>query len=79
MPVPNPVGRVHPSEPRAVKVRNNLDVSDIHSAVTGTMNIYTQSYLEAQAIINAWDEITAAVDAKVTEIFAAVSIAEPED
>jgi hypothetical protein len=54
---PDPIGPISFSEPRAVQVRSPKKVSDIHSAVSGMVNIYTDTKIEAEAIIAAWPVI----------------------
>ena len=53
MSVPDPIGPVHYSEPRAVRIRLR-DEKEPHSAVHGDMNIEVESMKEASAVIAAW-------------------------
>lgn len=45
------------SEPRAVQVRAPGNVSEIHSAVSGTIAVYAETKLEADAVLAAWPVI----------------------
>lgn len=68
MPTPLPVGRVRFTLPRAVQVREPDEVKVQHSAVHGTIAIYTDSISEAQTVIDRWEDIMQAVNEKVTEM-----------
>ncbi|HPE52982.1 MAG TPA: hypothetical protein PK852_02585 [Mesotoga prima] len=65
---PDPMGRVHYNQARAVQVREPENLNLVHSAVSGTLNVYTDTRLEAKAIIDGWEEIIRAVHLKVEEI-----------
>ncbi|QDH84921.1 hypothetical protein SEA_Phreeze_57 [Mycobacterium phage Phreeze] len=60
-------GPVQFSEPRAVRVREP-ETQDQHSAVHGTLAIYTDSLTESHAVLRAWPEIMAAVAEKAREV-----------
>lgn len=68
MSVPKPIGVVHFDEPRALKVRNPENLSDIHSAVHSNIYVYTDSKVEADLLLQKWDEIMSAANAKAQEI-----------
>lgn len=59
MPVPTPVGRIHPNEPRAVMVRDPENQGAPHSAIRGDINIYTDNKKEADYLLEKWPEIVA--------------------
>lgn len=62
------VGRIRYTDPRAVKVRAENNVSEIHSSVYTTLAIYTNTQTETQVILDNWDEIVSAIDVKVNEV-----------
>lgn len=68
MATPPPIGRVRYTEPRGVQVREPDDVKQMHSAVHGSVAVYTDSLTEAQVIIAGWSEIMQAVNQKVVEL-----------
>ncbi|AAN02116.1 helicase [Mycobacterium phage Barnyard] len=61
-------GKILASEPRAVRVRMPEDQSSAHSAVHGSIDILTNSTLEARKIMAAWPEIANALALKVEEV-----------
>lgn len=65
---PLPIGRIHYNPARAVQVREPENISLVHSAVSGTLNVYVDSHKEAHAVIAGWSEIIKAVSAKVEEL-----------
>jgi hypothetical protein len=67
--MPNPIGAVHYTFPRAVMARDPQDLSSSHSAVSGQLIIYTDTKLQADSVINRWDEIMQGVNDKIMEIF----------
>ncbi len=68
MPTPDPIGRIRYTEPRAVYVRESNDVINIHSAVHGTVAVYTDTYTQAQALVGRWPELMTVINDKVAEI-----------
>lgn len=68
MPTPEPIGRIRFTQPRAVYVREAGDVENIHSAVHGTMAVYTDSYSQAEQVMTAWNTLMTAFNEKVEEI-----------
>lgn len=66
--VPKPIGVVHFDEPRAVKVRNPENLSDVHSAVHSNVYVYTDSKVETDLLLEKWDEIMAVANEKAREI-----------
>ncbi|AKU45360.1 hypothetical protein MADRUGA_70 [Mycobacterium phage Madruga] len=65
MSTPEPIGPVYFSEPRAVKIREPENLTAIHSAVHGELNIVTDSVLETKSIMENWSLIMQAVSEKV--------------
>jgi hypothetical protein len=61
-------GRVRYSPARGVSVREPGNIKNTHSAVSGSIAIYTDTLVETQQIIDCWDEIIQAANAKVEEI-----------
>lgn len=68
MPTPAPIGRVRFTEARAVQVREAGDVKAVHSAVYGTVAVYTDTLTETQSLIDNWNEVMQAVNQKIVEI-----------
>lgn len=68
MPTPDPIGRIRFTEPRAVYVRESNDVENIHSAVHGTVAVYTDTYTQAQQLVSRWPELMTAINEKVEQI-----------
>jgi hypothetical protein len=68
------IGPLHYSEARAVKVREPEDLNTVHSAIHGEIAVYTDSRLEADAVLAGWPDIMAAASAKAEEILAAVPV-----
>ena len=68
MPTPAPIDPIHFSEPRAVKIREPENLSAMHSAVHGDMNVLTQSMTETNAIIENWSLIMQAAADKAAEV-----------
>lgn len=68
MSTPPPIGRIRYTEARAVQVREPDDIKQTHSAVHGSVAVYTDSITEAQVIITGWSEIMQAMNEKVVEI-----------
>ena len=71
MSVPDPIQEIHFSEPRTVKVRSSEDSGGLHSAVHGDMNVYTETVIETQAILEQWNDIMSAAADKAHEILTA--------
>ena len=63
-----PIGRVRFTLPRAVQVREPGDVKETHSAVHGTIAVYTDSMTETNSVIDNWEEIIHAMGEKINEI-----------
>lgn len=68
MSTPEMIGRIRYTEPRAVYVREGDNVEDIHSAVHGSIAVYTDNYAQAQKLLAAWVQLVTAFNAKVDEI-----------
>lgn len=68
MATPEMIGRIRYTEPRAVYVREGNNVEDVHSAVHGTVAVYTDTYVQAQQIMAAWVQLITAFNLKVDEI-----------
>lgn len=75
MPTPAPIDPIRFSEPRAVKIREPENLSAMHSAVHGDMNVLVESQLEAEAILAAWRVIMQAAADKAQEILSAFHVA----
>lgn len=54
--------------PRAVNVRQGDAMTDTHSAVHGTVAVYTDTLTETQAILANWEEVIHAIGEKINEI-----------
>lgn len=67
MPTPQ-IGRVRYVLPRAVNVRQGDGMTDTHSAVHGTVAVYTDTMTETQAIMANWEEVIHAIGEKINEI-----------
>lgn len=67
MPTPQ-IGRVRYVLPRAVNVRQGDAMTDTHSAVHGTVAVYTDTLTETQAILANWEEVIHAIGEKINEI-----------
>lgn len=70
-------GRTEFSPARALKTRVD-NVDDVRSMVSGSFNVYTDTMIQAQALMNMWPTVAEAVDAKVAEIISSIS-ADPGD
>lgn len=71
-PIPEPIGAVHYERPRAGLVHDdptNLN-SELHLVVRSPLVVYTKTQLQANAIIQNWEEIMKVVADKVDEVFA---------
>lgn len=66
------IGVIRYSPARGVMVREPGEVTNVHSAVSGTVAVYTETLTQSQALINAWDEIIAAANEKAVEILSRV-------
>lgn len=64
------IGNTRYSPARAAQVREAGNVDATHSAVAGDVAVYVDSMTEANALIEAWPEVMAAVNDKVVEILA---------
>lgn len=62
------IGRVRYNPARGVQIREENDLSQMHSAVSGQIAVYTDSFTETQFILENWDEIIQAANDKVAEI-----------
>lgn len=67
MPTPQ-IGRVRYVLPRAVNVRQGDTMTETHSAVHGTVAVYTDTLTETQAILANWEEVIHAIGEKINEI-----------
>lgn len=67
MPTPQ-IGRVRYVLPRAVNVRQGDAMTDTHSAVHGTVAVYTDTLTETQVILANWEEVIHAIGEKINEI-----------
>ena len=67
------IGRTEYSPARALQMRVT-NVDDVHGMVAGSFNIYTDTMIQAQVLINAWPSIAEVIDAKVTEILANITV-----
>lgn len=68
MSIPDPIEPVHFSEPRAVLVRESGNLSNVHSAVSGNLNVYAENQSECNEIISRWREIMQVAADKANEI-----------
>lgn len=69
MATPTPIGQVHYSEPRAVQIRDRPeDLTHTATAISGTVNIVSETVLDRQKILAGWSEIVEAINMKVHEI-----------
>jgi hypothetical protein len=66
-------GRTEYSPARALKTRVD-GVDDVRAMVSGSLNIYTDTMIQAQVLINEWPNIAEAVNQKVEEIFAQIAV-----
>lgn len=64
------IGKIRYTQARGVMVREPGDITNVHSAVSGSVNVYVDTLTESRAVIAAWDEIIAAANEKVVEILA---------
>lgn len=71
MPTPAPIGSVYYNEPRAAKIREPEDLSQIHSAVGGMIHVTVDSLSEANYLLSDWAELMAAVNEKAQELLTA--------
>lgn len=76
MPTPEQIGRVRFTEARAVQVREADNIKEVHSAVHGTVCVYTDTMTEAKLLIESWNEIMQAANDKVDEILAREKVME---
>lgn len=67
MTTPDPVGPVQYSEPRAVKVRNPKAINEIHSAVSGTVNVAVDTQEEGNLILELWPDFMTELSEKITK------------
>ena len=79
MSAPPSIDLVHYGEPRAVLVREPENLNETHSAIYGGINIYTDTVLERQAILDNWQSIMEAVAVKAREIIDALNESEGVD
>ena len=71
--MPDPIGVIRYSLPRAVQVREQGNVTEVHSAVSGTINVYTDTMTEANCLIDNWHQIIEAANAKASELLSSVA------
>lgn len=76
MPTPNPVGRVHFDEPRAVMVREPENLDSHHSAIHCGVNIYTDHKRQADYIMSQWPELMEKLSLEIETLID--NIPEPE-
>lgn len=62
------IGSVRYNPARGVQVHEEGNIGQMHSAVSGTIAVYTDSFKETQYILDNWDEIITAANEKVQEI-----------
>lgn len=62
------IGCVRYNPARGVQVREEGNLDEMHSAVSGTIAVYTDSLTETQKILNGWDEIMQVISDKAHEI-----------
>lgn len=67
MPTPK-IGRIRYTLPRAVQVRDGDGMTEQHSAVHGTVAIYTDTLTETHALLDNWEEVIHFLGEKVNEI-----------
>lgn len=72
MSVPDPIGPIHYSEPRAVQIRMPGNLTEIHSAVNGNVNVYADSMVECNAVLEQWPSIIQAAADRANQILDAV-------
>ena len=75
MGVPDPIEPVHFSEPRGVFVRESGNLSNVHSAVNGNLNVYTNNQNECNILISRWTEIMQVAADKANEILSEIRAA----
>lgn len=66
------IGRVHYSPARGVQVREGQNLNEMHSAVSGTIAIYTDSFVQTKFLLDNWDQIIEAANTKAAEILSSV-------
>lgn len=66
--MPDMIGRIRYSPARGVSVRQPGDMKSVHSAVSGTIAVYTDTLIETNFVIEHWDEIIQAANDKAIEI-----------
>lgn len=76
MATPNPVGLIHFDEPRAVQVREPENLKSVHSAIHCGVNVYTETRLETEFLLQRWPELMLMFDTAVKQILA--DMPEPE-
>jgi hypothetical protein len=67
------IGRTEFSPARALQTRVG-GVDDVRAMVSGSLNIYTDTMIQAQVLINEWPNIAEAVNQKVEEMFAQITV-----
>jgi hypothetical protein len=70
--IPTPIEPIHFDQPRAVQVRDPADTNNFHSAVNGGINVYVNTLVEAQGVIDAWTDIMQAAADKANEVLTAL-------
>lgn len=76
MPVPTPIGRVHPNEPRAVMVRDPENQGVPHSAVFFGLSVYTDNKRETDYLLSRWSELMESLSIDIDDLIA--NMPEPE-
>ena len=66
-------GRTEYSPARALQARVD-NVDDVRSMVSGSFNVYVDTTIQAQVLMNMWPSIAEAVDAKVMEIISSINV-----
>lgn len=62
------IGCVRYNPARGVQVREEGNLDQMHSAVSGTIAVYTDSFGDTQKILTHWEEIMQAASNKAHEI-----------
>jgi hypothetical protein len=68
MPTPNPVGRIHYDQPRAVVVREPENLDKHHSAIHCGVNIYVDSLAQGKYLLDNWALIMADLSNSIEDV-----------
>lgn len=68
MSVPDPVGRVHYDQPRAVVVREPENLDSHHSAIHCGVNVYVDSLNQGKFLLDNWNFVMEAISDRVESL-----------